>query len=205
MEPTTVYIVDDDRAVGEALASLLELEGYDVKRYETATAFLSDIDDRSVGVLLLDVRLPDLNGLDVQEKLVERGSKLSVIVITGHGEVPMAVRAVKAGAVNFIEKPFVGDEILESVRSAEDEARSTIEDARAQDELLDRYNNLTPRENDVLRHLIAGQRNKIIAFELGISPRTVEVYRAGLMEKMQAKSLSHLLRMALRLGLDPEV
>lgn len=201
-DATTVYVVDDDNAVGEALASLLELEGFDVNRYETATAFLSDIDDRSTGVLLLDVRLPDINGLDVQEMLVQRGSKLSVIVITGHGDIPMAVQAVKAGAVNFIEKPFVGDEILDSVRSAESASRDLIEDTKAQDDIRSRLDGLTPRERDVLRHLIVGKRNKIIAYELGISPRTVEVYRANVMHKMQANSLSHLLRMAMSIGLE---
>lgn len=203
-DQVTVYIVDDDNAVREALSSLLELEDYVVKGYETAQAFLSDVNGETTGVLLLDVRLPDMNGLDVQSKLVEMGSNLSIIVITGHGDVPMAVQAIQAGAVNFIEKPFIGDIVIDSVRAAETETRHSMESAKERQEVQARLETLAPRERDVLRHLIIGHQNKVIAYELGISPRTVEVYRARLMGKMQANSLAHLVRMALSIGLDTE-
>lgn len=201
---TPIYIVDDDKAVRESLASLLELEDYTVRSFEDATSFLAEIDDQTAGVLLLDVRLPDMNGLDVQARLVDMKSNLSIIVITGHGDVPMAVQAIKAGAVNFIEKPFIGDAVLESVHAAEKLTLHTVEEAKEQQDIQARLENLAPRERDVLRHLVIGHQNKVIAFELGISPRTVEVYRARLMDKMQADSLSHLVRMALSIGLDTE-
>jgi two-component system response regulator FixJ len=197
-----VFIVDDDNAVRAALASLLELEDYPVQQYEDGTSFLANITANTAGVLLLDVRLPDINGLEVQSRLVEMGSKLTVIIITGHGDVPMAVQAIQAGAVNFIEKPFIGDAVIDSVRAAETDARHAMEIAKETQTLLDRYEQLAPRERDVLKHLVQGQQNKVIAFELGISPRTVEVYRARLMTKMQADSLAHLVRMSLCIGLD---
>ncbi len=199
---TSVYIVDDDDAVRQSLASLLELEGYDVREYATAGAFLSEVNSATVGVLLLDIRLPDINGLEVQAQLVEMESKLSIIVITGHGDVPMAVQAMQAGAVNFIEKPFIGDVLVESVRAAETEMRDSGLDSKEQQDIRARLELLAPRELDVFRHLVIGRQNKVIAYELGISPRTVEVYRARLMGKMQANSLSHLVRMALSIGLD---
>jgi two-component system response regulator FixJ len=177
----SVYIVDDDKAVRDALASLLELEDYDVNRYETAGAFLDEIESETIGVLLLDVRLPDINGLDVQAQLVEMGSKLSIIIITGHGDVPMAVQAMQAGAVNFIEKPFIGDVVIYSVRAAEAEARNVVATTLEQQKIMDSFNRLAPRERDVLCHLAIGKQNKVIAYELGISPRTVEVYRARVM------------------------
>lgn len=201
---TSVYIVDDDDAVRQSLASLLEFEGFDVREYGTADAFLSDMTGATAGVLLLDIRLPDINGLDVQAKLVAMNSKLSVIVITGHGDVPMAVQAMQAGAINFIEKPFIGDELVESVRAAAAEMRHSGRDSKEQQEIRARLDLLAPRELDVFRHLVVGRQNKVIAHELGISPRTVEVYRARLMGKMQANSLSHLVRMALTIELDTE-
>lgn len=201
---TSVYIVDDDDAVRQSLASLLELEGYDVREYGTAGAFLSEITGNTEGVLLLDIRLPDINGLDVQATLVDMKSKLSIIMITGHGDVPMAVQAMQAGAANFIEKPFIGDELLESIRAVAAEMRDTGTDSKEQQEIRARIDLLAPRELDVFRHLVIGRQNKVIAYELGISPRTVEVYRARLMTKMQANSLSHLVRMALSIGLDTE-
>jgi two-component system response regulator FixJ len=203
-DPVTVYIVDDDDAVRAALASLLELEDYAVRQYEAAEPFLGDIAGDTAGILLLDVRLPDINGLEVQSRLVEMGSKLSVIIITGHGDVPMAVQAIQAGAVNFIEKPFIGDAVIDNVRAAEADARDAMETVKETQDLRDRYDQLAPRERDVLRHLVKGQQNKVIAFELGISPRTVEVYRARLMTKMQAKSLAVLVRMAMNIGIDTE-
>jgi len=202
--PVTVYIVDDDNAVRAALASLLELEDYAVQQYGDARSFLTDVTADTAGVLLLDVRLPDINGLEVQSRLVEMGSKLSVIIITGHGDVPMAVQAIQAGAVNFIEKPFIGDAVIDSVRAAEVDARDAMETVKETQNLRDRYDQLAPRERDVLRHLVKGQQNKVIAFELGISPRTVEVYRARLMGKMQAKSLAVLVRMAMSIGLEKD-
>ncbi len=200
-EPVSIYIVDDDKAVRDSLSSLLELEGYEVQRFETASRFLSYVTAETTGVLMLDVRLPDINGLEVQSRLVEMGSKLAIIIITGHGDVPMAVKAIQAGAVNFIEKPFIGDIVIDSIHAAETESLQTIQSTQKQQEIRDRIDLLAPRELEVLRHLVIGQQNKVIAFELGISPRTVEVYRARLMDKMQADSLAHLVRMAISIDL----
>lgn len=202
MADIPVHIVDDDEAVRGALVSLLELEGYAVAQYEDATSFLGAVTAETGGVLLLDVRLPDINGLEVQARLVEIGSPLSIIIITGHGDVPMAVQAIQAGAVNFIEKPFIGDAVIDAVKAAEEGVRDEMESAQEIQAIRERYEQLAPREKDVLRHLVQGQQNKVIAFELGISPRTVEVYRARLMTKMQADSLAHLVRMSLRIGLE---
>lgn len=201
-EQVPLYIVDDDKAVRDSLVSLLELEGYEVTSYEDATSFLTDISADTTGVLLLDVRLPDINGLEVQTRLGEMGSNLSIIIITGHGDVPMAVKAIQAGAVNFIEKPFIGDVVIDSVHAAASETLETLESTKELQEIRERVDQLAPRERDVLRHLVVGQQNKVIAFELGISPRTVEVYRARLMTKMNADSLAHLVRMSLSIGLD---
>ena len=201
-ETVPLYIVDDDKAVRDALVSLLELEGYTVQAFDSATPFLDAVTPDTAGILLLDVRLPDINGLEVQERLVEMGVPLSIIIITGHGDVPMAVQVIQAGAVNFIEKPFIGDAVIDSVRAAEKDARVALESAQETQAVRALYDQLAPREKDVLHHLVQGQQNKVIAFELGISPRTVEVYRARLMTKMQADSLAHLVRMAMRIGLE---
>ncbi len=199
-----IVIVDDDEAVRDSLTSLLEVAGYSTCAFETATSFLEGGGSSQAGCLLLDVRLPDADGIDVLEQLMGRGYTVPVIVITGHGDVPMAVKAMRIGAADFIEKPFDTDALLESIGRAlagRDQAEHQLELAEKARSALA---TLTPRETDVMRQLIIGRPNKIIAYELGLSPRTVEVHRARIMKKTCAGSLSHLVRMAISAGIDPE-
>jgi two-component system response regulator FixJ len=199
----TVFIVDDDDAVRDSLGALVESAGLTAESFASGTRFLDAIGPDRIGCVLLDVQMPDLGGLEIQERLAASQSGLRVIIITGHGDVPLAVRAMKAGAVDFIEKPFDDGVLLDCVQRALAESqRGQAGEAAAAG--LEGLGQLTPRERDVLHQLIVGNPNKVIAYELGISPRTVEVHRARVMEKMQAKSLSHLVRMALAAGVDPE-
>ena len=165
--------------------------------------FLAAYQDTDVGCLLLDVQMPDMNGLEVQGRLASAGANIPVVVVTGHGDVPMAVQALKAGASDFIEKPFTDDVILGSVRRAIAQGRRTLKETTLVVDTTRRVARLTPREHEVLEQLVTGRPNKVIAFELGISPRTVEIHRARIMEKMAARSLSQLVRMALAVGIDP--
>lgn len=199
----TIFIVDDDEAVRDSLQILLETEGFRTEVFASALAFLDARAAERPGCLLADVRMPDMSGLELQEKLVERRLDLPVIIITGHGDVPMAVRAMKAGAVDFIEKPFSDTTMLDAVRRALATVGRAESDRALAADAVARLETLTPRERQVLEHLVMGQPNKIIAFELDISPRTVEIHRARVMEKMQAQSLSHLVRLALAAKVEP--
>ncbi|AWB06878.1 DNA-binding response regulator (plasmid) [Azospirillum humicireducens] len=216
----TVFIVDDDDAIRDSLEVLLDCAGFRAESFSTPLAFLESGAPSRPGCLLVDVRMPQMSGLDVQERLTRGGHAMPVVVMTGHGDVPLAVRAMKAGAVDFVEKPFEEEALLAAVRSALTLARAadsrTAETAQpvpeqpapppaasAPPEVLDRLAALTPRELDVLRWLVAGKSNKVIAFELSISPRTVEIHRARVMEKMRADSLPTLVRMAIAAGVVP--
>jgi two-component system, LuxR family, response regulator FixJ len=192
-----VHIIDDDEAVRQSLAFLLSTAGIPVRVYESATSFLAGLASVQSGCLITDVRMPDMTGIELLQRLKAKDIKLPVIVITGHGDIPLAVEAMKSGAVDFIEKPFTEEAILRAVRAAEDRAKKL--GLRSEEEALvgGRLASLSERERQVLEGLVAGQANKTIAQQLGISPRTVEVYRANLMTKMQAKSLSELIRMTL--------
>ena len=195
------HVIDDDEAVRESIDFLLRSAKLTVKTYDSAAAFLEVAPMIGSGCIITDVRMPGLSGIDLLRRLKEMQIGLPVIVITGHGDVPLAVEAMKFGAVDFLEKPFDDDVLLASVRSALNrlEASAALETERA--ELRARIATLTHRERDVLGGLIAGHPNKIIAFDLEISPRTVEIYRANVMTKMKAGSLSELVRMALVAGL----
>ncbi len=196
-EKPTVHIVDDDEAVRDSLAILLEAAGFRIASYVSGDAFLETMPAVPEGCLLIDVRMPGKGGLDVQEELRLRNIALPVVIITGHGDVPLAVRAMKGGAVDFVEKPFSDDLIIGSVKRALDiDAAMRRQDAAAAG-VTQRVALLTQRERQVLEKLVLGQPNKVIAYELSISPRTVEIHRARVMEKMQARSLSELVRMAL--------
>ena len=199
----TIFIVDDDEAVRDSLQILLETEGYRTAVFGSGLEFLDAYRAGQAGCLLADVRMPDMSGLDLQEILAERQLQLPVIIITGHGDVSMAVRAMKAGAVDFIEKPFADTTILDSVQRALSRADQPRADQALATEAEARLQALTPREREVLERLVLGRPNKIIAFELNISPRTVEIHRARVMEKMQADSLSHLVRLALAAKVQP--
>lgn len=200
---TPIFVVDDDDAVRESLKALLETEGLSVETYASGQAFLDAYDPSRRGCLLLDVRMPDMTGLELQQKLAAGPHKLSIIIITGHGDVPMAVNAMKAGAVDFIEKPYSDETILGSVNNALESGAPGAGKGTAVEETASRIALLSPRERQVLDQLIIGHQNKMIAYELGISPRTVEIHRSRVMAKMQAKNLPQLVRMALTAGNDP--
>jgi two-component system response regulator FixJ len=195
-----VHVIDDDEAIRESLAFLLGTVGLDVRTYDSATVFLSALPGIGAGCIVTDVRMPDISGLDLLRRLRELGVRMPVIVITGHGDVQLAVEAMKIGARDFIEKPFDDDVLLGAVRSALNEGERLALQQANQSALLERFSSLTNRERDVLHGLVAGKPNKIVAYDLGISPRTVEIYRANVMTKMNAGSLSDLVRMALLAG-----
>jgi two-component system response regulator FixJ len=200
----TVFIVDDDDAVRDSLQVLLESADLPVEAFASPTAFLDSPAPGRAGCLLVDVRMPEMDGIAVQERLRAAKSPLPVIVMTGHADVPLAVRAMKAGAVDFIEKPFDDEAIIGTVHRALEIARQSQQaEPGPSPETAQRLATLTPREREVLEGLVAGRANKVIAFDLDISPRTVEIHRARVMEKMQARSLSQLVRMALEAGISP--
>ena len=192
-----VHVIDDDQAVRESLSFLLKSAGFAVDTYESATSFLSDLRELTTGCIITDVRMPDISGIDLLNRLKEMRIRLPVIVITGHADVPLAVQAMKSGALEFFEKPFDDEILLAAVKAAlQHQGADAKRDAdRAQ--IFDRLATLSNRERQVLEGLVAGHPNKTIAFDHGISPRTVEIYRANVMSKMQAASLSDLVRMAL--------
>ncbi len=199
-----VHIVDDEEAVRTSLAFLLASSGFAVRTHESATAFLDVAPSVRNGCLITDLRMPDIDGVELLRRLRAADALLPAIVITGHGDVQMAVEAMKNGALDFIEKPFADDVIIDSIRRAVDQAQTQIRNETAQEAVRERLDSLSERERQVLKGVVAGLPNKTIAFELGISPRTVEVYRAGLMGKMQAKSLPELVRMVLGLNGDAD-
>lgn len=192
-----VHIVDDDEGLRESLAFLLHSASLEVRSFESAKAFLDKLPHAIPGCVITDVRMPDMSGIELLRRLKELKISVPVIVITGHGDIALAVEAMKMGAADFFEKPFDDALLVASVQAAlrqrEDQTKRGAERA----EIEQRISSLSPREKDVLAGLIEGRANKQIAFDLGISPRTVEIYRANLMNKMQADSLSNLVRMAL--------
>ncbi len=200
-EKGRVHVIDDDDALRELLAFLLGTADIEVESYASAAAFLDALPGMRLTCVITDVRMPGLSGLDLLRRLKELKIQVPVIVITGHGDVPLAVEAMKVGAVDFLEKPFDDEVLLASVRSAltrqDGETKRHVERTEIEGKLAA----LSNRERDVLGGLVAGRANKQIAFDLGISPRTVEIYRANLMNKMQAGSLSDLVRMALIAGI----
>jgi two-component system response regulator FixJ len=195
-----IHIVDDDAAVRQSLAFLLGSAGLAVRLYESAPAFLEALSGVKSGCLITDIRMPGMTGLELLHELKAKSCGLPAIVITGHGDVPLAVEAMKAGAVDFIEKPFDQEAILNAVKTALDRGAGDHGDGA---EIAAKLASLSERERQVLDGLIAGHPNKTIAHDLGISPRTVEVYRANLMAKMAARSLSELIRMAIVANVSP--
>ena len=197
----TVFVVDDDEAIRELLRLLLETSGYRVVTFPSGAAFLEALTPSSRGCVLVDVRMPMMGGFEVQQELRRRGFDLPLIVMTGHGDVPLAVRAMKAGAADFIEKPF-SDELIGTAIERALQLDQASQSARASAaKIRDHAALLTAREREVLEFLVAGHPNKVIAHRMSISPRTVEIHRSRVMEKMQARSLSELVRMALELGI----
>lgn len=192
-----VHIVDDDAAIRDSLAFLLDTANLLSRTYDSAAALLARTGDLEPGCIVTDVRMPDMNGLEMVRRLAEIGVRHPVIVMTGHADVPLAIEAVRAGVKDFIEKPFDDDALLASIRAAIADQTRDAEHAGRDAELRLRLASLSARERQVLDGLVAGQANKVIAYDLEISPRTVEVYRANVMTKMQARSLSELVRMTI--------
>ena len=194
---STVFVVDDDQAMRNSLKWLIESVGVQVESFASADEFLAEYQPGCSGCLVLDVRMPGMSGLDLQEYLAEHNIQIPVVIITGHGDVPMAVRAMKSGAIDFIEKPFNDEVLLDAIRRAiahEEQQRSHYsENLRVQERLA----HLTPREREVMEMVTDGRSNKEIANSLGVSAKTIEAHRARVMEKMQAGSLAELVRMAL--------
>ena len=200
MTEPIIHLIDDDEAVRVSLAFVLEMNDLPAKTYGSAEDFLAIADTLETGCVVTDVRMPRMSGLDLVRRLKERGIVLPVIVITGHGDVPLAVEAMRAGVVDFIEKPFDDEVLLGAIRMALDVKVETDVHAEERRRFEQVLATLSPRETEVLRGVIAGKMNKVIAFELGISPRTVEVYRANVMSKTHANGLSDLVRIALLAG-----
>jgi two-component system, LuxR family, response regulator FixJ len=200
-EGAVVHIIDDDDALRESLAFLLSTAHITARSHASATSFLEQLPDPGLGCIITDVRMPGMSGIDLLKRLKERKIGVPVIVITGHGDVPLAVEAMKFGAVDFLEKPFDDEVLLAAVQSALREREGQSKRLTERAVIEERLAALSKRERDVLDGLVAGRANKQIAFDLGISPRTVEIYRANLMEKMHAASLSDLVRMALIAGI----
>jgi two-component system response regulator FixJ len=204
MTKTQIYIVDDDDAVRESLAALLGSFGYAAATFESAEAFLAVCNAGMEGCLLADIRMPDMDGLELLERVSRISRAVGIIIITGHGDVPLAVRAMKSGALDFIEKPFTTDVVVAAVENALRQTDASQRKASGDAEIAVRLGQLSARELEVMRGLVAGLPNKTIAYDLGISPRTVEIHRARVMDKMQANSLSALVRLALRAGIGAQ-
>jgi two-component system response regulator FixJ len=196
-ETPLVHVVDDDEAVRDSLALLLDAAGFATRAYDSAEAFLSVLPGLTSGCVITDVRMPELDGLELQRRIADVGVSLPVIVMTGHGDVPIAVEALKAGAADFLEKPFDDEQLIGAVRRALATSERMRQEGATVADIAARMASLTPREHEVLERLVAGLPNKTIAYDLGSSPRTVEVQRARVMEKMAARSLPELVRMVI--------
>jgi FixJ family two-component response regulator len=197
---STIFIVDDDAAVRDALKLLLRSVGQAVETYGSAQEFLDAYSEDRAGCLVLDIRMPGMSGLELQQKLNEKHSILPIIFITGHGDVPMAVEAMQAGAVDFIQKPFRDQDLIDRINQALEKDNSNRAALGERNDIRKRLETLTPREREVLDLVVHGKANKVIAGDLKLSQRTVEIHRARVMEKMQASSLAHLVRMVLEVG-----
>lgn len=197
-----VFIVDDDQAVRDSLADLIDSVGLNPKTYATAREFLAQYTQALWGCLVLDVRMPGISGLELQEELSRRGAFLPTVFITGHGDIPMAVQAMRQGAFDFIQKPFREQDLLDRINRAL-ETGAKMRDIQLKCQVVrENVHHLTPREHEVMNMIIAGKSNKVIAIELGLSQRTVEVHRANVMDKLQVRSLAELVRLATHAGLD---
>ncbi len=200
----TAFVVDDDPSVLKALARLLTQAGWNVETYESAESFLARPDPQRPGCLVLDVNLPGLDGLELQRRQSEAGQALPVVFLTGRGDIPMSVRAIKAGAVDFLTKPVQSEALFRAVRTALEQDAAARAARSATSELHRRFETLTPREREVLAAVAAGRLNKQIADDLGIVEQTVKFHRARIMERMQAKTVAELMHLAARLGIDGE-
>jgi FixJ family two-component response regulator len=191
-----VYVVDDDEAILDSLGLLLRSSGLQYRTYTSATGFLEDFDSSQHGCLVADIRMPGMTGLELQDELNRKGVRIPTLFITGHGDVPVAVRAMKSGALDFIQKPFRDEELLKRINDALNMDLERLNERRSTLEVTQRFETLTPRETEVMRKVVEGCANKVIAFDLGVSQRTVELHRARVMHKMGVRSLAELVRMS---------
>jgi len=198
-EAGTVFIVDDEEPVRDSIGLLLRSVGLRSKGYPDARAFLDAYLPSQPGCLVLDIRMPRMSGMELQQELNRRGWGIPLIFITGHGDVPMAVEAMRAGAVDFLQKPFKDDELIRRVQKALDQDLQLREQLGALEQIRARYDSLTPREREIADRLVAGDANKVIAIELGLSERTVELHRAHVMQKMEARGIAPLVQLLLQL------
>jgi FixJ family two-component response regulator len=203
-ETATVFVVDDEESVRKSLSRLIRSAGMTARTFPTAEAFLAESHTVPASCLVLDVRLPGLNGLQLQEALNRKGYPLAIIFITGRGDVPTSVRAMKAGAVDFLLKPFAGDELLDAIRRAVGRTRDAVAKQAEFAEIQRRYDSLTPREREVFSLVVTGLLNKQVAGELGAAEKTIKIHRGRVMMKMQTHSLADLVRMAGLLGFSPQ-
>jgi two-component system, LuxR family, response regulator FixJ len=196
-----VYVIDDDEAMRDSLNFLLDSAGFSVKLFETALKFLDALPDLELGCVVSDIRMPGLDGIELLKRMKERHARFPIVIMTGHGDVPLAVEAMKLGAIDFLEKPFEDDRLIGVIEAAIRLAGPAAKNEAAALDIAARIATLSPRERQVMDGLITGLSNKQIARDYAISPRTIEVYRANVMTKMQANSLSELVRLAMRAGL----
>lgn len=197
----TVYVIDDDAALRDSLSFLLDAAGFDARLFETALKFLDDLPSLDFGCVVSDVRMPGLDGIELLKRMKSDQSRFPIVIMTGHGDIPLAVEAIKLGAVDFLEKPFEDDRLIAVIEAAIRQGEPAAKNEAVTRDIVSRIATLSPRERQVMDGLIAGLSNKLIARDYDISPRTIEVYRANVMTKMQASSLSELVRLALRAGL----
>lgn len=196
-----VHIVDDDDAVRKSLQMLFASVGVEAVPYASGDDFLEQFDESGDGCILLDIRMPGTSGLEVQKQLQGRGNRLPIIFITGHGDVPMAVEAMQDGAFDFVQKPFHDQDLMDRVAQALSQSQEQSEENAQRNQITQRYESLTPREKEVMACVVKGQANKVIAMDRNVSQRTVEIHRARVMEKMEARSLADLVRMSIEIGL----
>jgi two-component system response regulator FixJ len=196
-----IYVIDDDEAMRDSLSFLLDSSGFTVRLFETAQSFLDALPGLSFGCVVSDVRMPGIDGIELLKRLKAQNSAFPILIMTGHGDVPLAVEAMKLGAVDFLEKPFEDDRLIAMIGVAIRQAEPAAKNEEVVQDITARIASLSPRERQVMEGLIAGLSNKLIAREYDISPRTIEVYRANVMTKMQANSLSELVRLAMRAGM----
>jgi two-component system, LuxR family, response regulator FixJ len=196
-----VYVIDDDEAMRDSLSFLLESAGFDVTLFESALKFLDALPELAFGCVVSDVRMPGLDGIELLKRMKTRPGAFPIIIMTGHGDIPLAVEAMKLGAIDFLEKPFEDDRLITMIEMAIRQAEPAAKSEALTQDIVARIATLSPRERQVMDGLIAGLSNKLIARDYDISPRTIEVYRANVMTKMQANSLSELVRLAMRAGM----
>ena len=198
-----VFLVDDEPELRRALRRLLNAEGFEVEDFGSASELLARVSDSTVGCLVLDLAMPEVDGLALQQRLAQTGAALSIVFLTGHGDIPASVQAIKAGAVDFLTKPVKRADLLRAVNAALDQAREWQGALLAGAELRARLSQLTPREREVFTHVIAGKLNKVIASDLGTTEQTIKVHRARVMEKLAVDSVADLVRVAQQLGVEP--